>query len=393
MQLDDYVLCKIYTKMEHGKEDQEDIDPRTHVAPNDLDENLTTNVQVNNEQALVHNQQAHLVPNQDMNPATFHVENNVVVQHLQNFNHAIPHVENNLLVMDTNQHMNPVENSVKEVKGQIMVPEQHARVALNRDMHPNIFQVENNVIDQHSNHQDSNNATHHVENSLPTLDSNQRMNPSVENGINVLKRQDMLPDHQARVVSNQNMVNPAIFQLENNMVVQNSSRYYDRNTGSFYDFMTPNHIQMTGFRRMSAPSVNPSPLTRFNPNYSSPNRPYFPPTPRRSPPPPPRIVNAPHGPHGSHGPHGHVHPLLYQAGSNSKPPRPQVATTAAASQECNDPDWLGIFNESIGLMLSQDAPEGLLVDNFQFSFDGREQSGADESQKHEAPRVEDAKEK
>ncbi|KAK9079386.1 hypothetical protein SSX86_001057 [Deinandra increscens subsp. villosa] len=120
----DYVLSKIYI---NGRRKEE--------APNR---------EAENGQVLVPGQPAHLLSNQDIN------NNVVVVQHDldQNLNPATLHVDNNLPVSNSNQYLNA---TFPEVQKDVMVLDQNAYVVPNQDVTKRqqvMIQVNNNLLVQ-----------------------------------------------------------------------------------------------------------------------------------------------------------------------------------------------------------------------------------------------------
>nr|XP_043623267.1 NAC domain-containing protein 30-like [Erigeron canadensis] len=326
MKLDDYVLCKIYINKKGRKESKDEVlnNQLPCVASNDLLTDVENAVR----------QEAGSVSNQDMYPPIHHVENNVVVQHLQDFDQTIHHVRNNLQVPHS---IGEVKSGAGEVNGYVTVSNQQAHL-------------------QHSNL----GIHHHADNNF----HNQCINPNVGDGVILAYKQ------QAR---------PTILQVENNVVVQNY-----QNLGSFYGQVTPYNMpahsgQMMNFPRLKGPLEHQSSLTRSNHIYTLPDHPYLPPTPTKSATPPPRIENAQH--------HEHGFPGMYSSGFNPNP----LQVDQAAFQEGNDWDGLDTFSRYIELMIAQDG--NLLLDDTGILSDAHEQLvAADESNKHEAPKVEESDE-
>ncbi|KAI3822515.1 hypothetical protein L1987_10105 [Smallanthus sonchifolius] len=283
---DDYVLCKIYI---NGR----------------MKRHVTSNDQVENEQALVLYQPAHLLPsNEDF-------ENNVVVKH------------------DSDQHTNP---TIVEVKNEVTVPNRQANVISNQEVNPLSYQVQNN---------------------LSILDSNQHVNRSAEKGVKevMIKRQVMDGDQHGHVVSYN--------QVKNNVVVQNY-----QNMGSLYNpfqhYSRPlrtchldGPVQVTSFQAMRNPSLDYTSPATSNHQYSL-QQSYFAPAPQQA-----RILT----PRNEHAPHGQVRLGMCWSGSSSNPPQPQVAPP---SQEGSDCDTDNDITRNIELMYALDGYDGFLDDNYQF---------------------------
>ncbi|PWA94954.1 NAC domain-containing protein [Artemisia annua] len=411
MMLNDYVLCKIYNKHGRGKEIKEEDDSDENLGDG-LNRNLTAKLPVENGVTEAHQHAP------DTNPAKFHVENNMGVQHSShNSNHTINQVEHNLQNLYPNQHMNPsVENGEKGVQRQFVVPDQRASSHL--DAHPTNFQVANNMPVQHWNH-----ASHQVETNLTTMDTNQRMNPGVENRVKEVNRHITVPDQHMRVVSNQvqysnqntnrathhvvnnfptidshQHMNPnvgngtekvqrqvrvpdqqhrSITHLDGNPIIFNHVANYNRivynqnmglpNSHVPTNMRPPRPVQMINSPRMKSQMVNHSHQIGFNQHKQllsncSPNVP-----PSWSPHPPPA-----HNVHVKPEIHGFVAP-------------PQVQAAPTAFQEGNDSDEPVDVNTFVESMWNKDANDVLLTFDEDFQFD------TDESGKHEAPKDEDKK--
>ncbi|GJR93040.1 putative transcription factor NAM family protein [Tanacetum coccineum] len=413
MLLDEHVLCKIYNKHgRRGKEIKEEDDSDEN--PGDgLNENLTTKLPVENGVVEAHQQAP------DTNPANFQVENNVVGQHSnRSANHTINQVEHNLPNMYSNQPMNPsVENGEKGVQRHSLVPDQRARSHL--DAYPPNFQVTNNMPVQHSNH-----ASHHVENNLTMMDTNQHMHPGVENRVKEVNRHIMVPDQHMRMVSNQAQysnqnenrathhavnnfptinshqhMNPnigngrenvhrqvrvpdqqhrLITHLEGNPIIFNhvanyNSIVYNQNMGLPYSHVRanmrpPRPVQMINSPGMKSQMVNHSRPTGINPHKQllSNRSPNVPPS---WPPHPPPAYNV------------HVKPEM---NGFVAPAQLQVAPTAF--QEGNDSDELADVNTFVESMWNKDE-----FDVLKLGFDENFQFDADESGKLEAPKGESEK--
>ncbi|KAI3687818.1 hypothetical protein L1987_81521 [Smallanthus sonchifolius] len=214
---DDYVLCKIYI---NGR----------------MKGRVTSNDEVENEQALVLYQPDHLFPsNED-------VENNVVVQH------------------DSHQHTNP---TIVEVKNKVTVPNRQANVVSNQEVIPFSF---------------------HVQNNLSIRDSNQQVNRSAEKGFKEVNQ-------HARVVSYNQVNNNVVVQNYQNMgSLYNPFQHYSKPLKTDH---LDGPVQVTSFQAMRNPALDyPSPSTS-NHQYSLQHS-YFSPPPQH-----PRILTPrnEHAPH------------------------------------------------------------------------------------------------
>ncbi|KAL9995578.1 putative transcription factor NAM family [Helianthus debilis subsp. tardiflorus] len=280
-------------------------------------------------------------------------------------NPIILQVENNVAVQQPSQNSNPTIHHGESRSGANTRAKEAKRQVMVRDQCARVVSS-----------QDINPTIFQVENNVAVQQPNQDSNPTSRHGESHLrtktrakeaKRQVMVRDQHARVVSSQD-INPTIFQVENNVAAQDF-----KNMGSLYDLIMksatrdPKHVETSSLQPTRAPLVHQSCPTRLDHNFSLQKPPFSPPTQQRSQSLPPV--------------HRHGHPGMYMFDPSSNPPSPQVALTAF--QDDNECDGCVIFEQNIKLMIAKDGYGDLnFDDNDRFQLNRHKQMDTDESKKH-----------